>query len=76
MVSAPAAAHHWIRLYAARLCKLQRGPEDFIKRVARHGYETDLLYLAGLVALCFGGPGPLSIDGLLNRFKKFGAAEA
>ena len=22
------------------------------------GYETDLLYLAGLVALCFGGPGP------------------
>jgi putative oxidoreductase len=40
------------------------------------GYETDLLYLAGLVALCLGGPGPLSIDGLLNRFKRFGAAEA
>ena len=31
------------------------------------GYETDLLYLAGLVALCFGGAGPISIDGLLNR---------
>src|ERR1700690_1082233 len=31
------------------------------------GYETDLLYLAGLVALCFGGPGPLSVDGLLNK---------
>jgi putative oxidoreductase len=31
------------------------------------GYETDLLYLAGLVALCFGGPGPFSIDGVLNR---------
>jgi putative oxidoreductase len=30
------------------------------------GYETDLLYLAGLVALCLGGPGPLSIDGLLT----------
>ena len=40
------------------------------------GYETNLLYLAGLVALCFGGPGQLSIDGLLNRFKRFGAAEA
>jgi putative oxidoreductase len=40
------------------------------------GYETDLLYLAGLAALCFGGPGPISIDGLLNRLRKFGAAKA
>jgi putative oxidoreductase len=32
------------------------------------GYETDLLYLAGLIALCFGGAGPLSIDGLLRRY--------
>jgi putative oxidoreductase len=31
------------------------------------GYETDLLYLACLVALCFGGPGPFSIDGLLGK---------
>ncbi len=31
------------------------------------GYETDLLYLAGLLALCFGGPGPFSVDGWLNR---------
>ena len=30
------------------------------------GYETDLLYLAGLIALCFGGAGPLSIDGFLR----------
>ena len=30
------------------------------------GYETDLLYLAGLLALCAGGAGPLSIDGHLN----------
>jgi putative oxidoreductase len=29
------------------------------------GYETDLLYLAGLAALVMGGAGPLSIDGLL-----------
>jgi putative oxidoreductase len=33
------------------------------------GYETDLLYLAGLVALCFGGPGSISIDALLNRLR-------
>ena len=26
------------------------------------GYETDLLYIAGLLALCVGGPGPLSIS--------------
>ena len=32
------------------------------------GYETNLLYLAGLIALCLGGAGPLSVDGLLRRF--------
>lgn len=26
------------------------------------GYETDLLYLAGLIALSIGGPGPFSVD--------------
>jgi putative oxidoreductase len=31
------------------------------------GYETDLLYLAGLLALCFGGAGPLSVDRYLKR---------
>jgi putative oxidoreductase len=31
------------------------------------GYETDLLYLAALVALCLGGAGPLSVDGRLSR---------
>jgi putative oxidoreductase len=31
------------------------------------GYETDLLYIAGLVALCLGGAGPLSVDGRLAR---------
>jgi putative oxidoreductase len=31
------------------------------------GYETDLLYLAGLFALCLGGAGPLSVDGALRR---------
>ena len=31
------------------------------------GYETDLLYLAALVALALGGSGPLSLDRLLLR---------
>jgi len=31
------------------------------------GYETDLLYLAGLLALCVGGAGPLSLDRYLAR---------
>jgi putative oxidoreductase len=30
------------------------------------GYETDLLYIAGLLALCIGGPGPLSVDRYLK----------
>src|SRR5262245_5816703 len=30
------------------------------------GYEVNLLYIAGLVALILGGAGPLSIDGLLS----------
>jgi putative oxidoreductase len=30
------------------------------------GYETDLLYLAALIALCFGGAGPFSIDGFVK----------
>jgi putative oxidoreductase len=33
------------------------------------GYECNLLYIAGLVALVLGGPGPLAIDGL-RRHKK------
>jgi putative oxidoreductase len=33
------------------------------------GYETDLLYLAGLIALCLGGAGPFSVDGFLSRFR-------
>ena len=31
------------------------------------GYETDLLYLAALVALVIGGSGPLTLDRLLLR---------
>ncbi|MCS3474177.1 DoxX family protein [Bradyrhizobium elkanii] len=31
------------------------------------GYETDLLYLAGLVALVIGGSGPFAVDNWLHR---------
>jgi putative oxidoreductase len=31
------------------------------------GYETDLLYVASLLALVFGGAGPFAVDGLLKR---------
>ena len=34
------------------------------------GYETNLLYLACLVALVLGGSGPLAIDGLLAKRNK------
>jgi putative oxidoreductase len=33
------------------------------------GYETDLLYLAGIAALVLGGSGPLALDRLLMRRK-------
>jgi len=33
------------------------------------GYETDLLYIAGLLALCVGGAGPLSLDSHLTARK-------
>jgi putative oxidoreductase len=33
------------------------------------GYETDLLYLAGLATLVLGGAGPLAVDGLLARVR-------
>ena len=36
-------------------------------RFGQPGYETDLLYLACLVALVIGGSGPLSVDGWLNK---------
>ena len=31
------------------------------------GYETDLLYVAGLLALCIGGAGPISLDRWLRK---------
>ena len=34
------------------------------------GNETDLLYAAGLLALCLGGAGPLSVDGYLKERRR------
>jgi putative oxidoreductase len=36
----------------------------------QHGYETDLFYLAGLVALCMGGAGPFSLDAYLSARRR------
>jgi putative oxidoreductase len=36
-------------------------------RFGQPGYETDLLYLAALIALVVGGAGPLSLDGYLAK---------
>jgi putative oxidoreductase len=38
------------------------------------GYETDLLYFAGLVALVLGGPGPWALDSLLFGNSPFDSA--
>lgn len=46
-----------IKLIAVTTAGAQFGPV---------GYETNLLYLAGLAALVLGGPGPLALQGLLR----------
>jgi len=47
-----------IKLLAVTAAGAQFGPP---------GYETDLLYLACLAALFLGGPGPLSVDGVIRK---------
>jgi putative oxidoreductase len=37
------------------------------------GYETDLLYVAGIVALLFGGAGPLALDRFLFKRRSHSA---
>lgn len=39
-------------------------------RFGQPGYETDLLYLTALLALCFGGAGPLSLDGYVSARRR------
>ena len=50
-----------IKLIAITAAGAQFGPP---------GYETDLLYIAWLVALVMGGSGPLAIDAFMARRKK------
>jgi putative oxidoreductase len=50
-----------IKLLAVTAAGAQFGPP---------GYETDLLYLAGLAALALGGSGPLAFDRLLTKIRK------
>ncbi|GGD70226.1 hypothetical protein GCM10010985_25900 [Caballeronia grimmiae] len=41
------------------------------------GYETDALYVAGLLALVFSGSGPLAVDSMLKPlYKRFGNAKS
>jgi putative oxidoreductase len=37
------------------------------------GYECNLLYLACLMSLVVGGSGPLTIDGLIRKWRKIGS---
>jgi putative oxidoreductase len=50
-----------IKLEAVTAAGAQFGPP---------GYEVDLLYLACLAALVLGGPGPMTIGGLIKRQSK------
>jgi putative oxidoreductase len=50
-----------IKLIAVTRAGAQFGPP---------GYEVDVLYVAALLALVLGGPGPLSIDGVLDRRRR------
>jgi putative oxidoreductase len=52
-----------IKLMSVTVGRAQFGPP---------GYECNLLYLACLAALVFGGSGPLAIDGVLRKWGKEG----
>lgn len=55
-----------IKLIAVTAAGAQFGPP---------GYEVDVLYIAALVMLALGGPGPLSIDALLERRRRRGGGD-
>jgi putative oxidoreductase len=45
---------------------------DGAPRFGQPGYETDLLYIAGLICLVFGGAGPLALGPWLRSARKKG----
>jgi putative oxidoreductase len=51
--------------YGFSSIKLQSVTKDG-PQFGKPGYETSLLYLAGLATLVLGGPGPLAAEGLLS----------
>lgn len=75
LVSIPMAAVLLVAIFTVHLpngfssIKLQSVSESGA-HFGQPGYETDLLYFAGLAALVMGGPGPLSIDRLLASRRK------
>jgi putative oxidoreductase len=46
-----------------------------VPRFGPPGYETDLLYAAGLLSLVFGGAGPFAVDTLLRRWYARGSPQ-
>jgi putative oxidoreductase len=56
-----------IKLEAVTAAGAQFGPP---------GYEVDLLYLACLAALVLGGPGPLTIGGLITKRRKIRSSQS
>jgi putative oxidoreductase len=72
LISIPMAAVLLVAIFTVHLqygfssIKLQ-AIEPSGARFGQPGFETDLLYLACLIALVIGGSGPLSIDGWLFR---------
>jgi putative oxidoreductase len=75
LISAPLAAILLVAAVTVHLpygfssIKLQSVTKDG-PQFGKPGYETSLLYLAGLATLVLGGPGPLAVDGLLARDKE------
>jgi DNA-directed RNA polymerase specialized sigma24 family protein len=74
----PTAAEELVASYGGRAFRLAIGitgnradaeevVQDALWTVMRPGYEINLLYIAGLVALILGGAGPLSIDAMRRR---------
>ena len=56
---------HWPNGFSS--IKLQSFSAATGAHFGQPGYETDMLYLAGLVALVLGGSGPLALDALWRR---------
>ena len=64
---------HGRDLHGASSERIQFYKTDVFRLSGAHfgppGYETDLLYIASILALCGGGAGPLSLDGYLSNYK-------